>query len=229
MALALMAAVSPNPNADPLLWYLTRTFAVGAYITLFLTVVLGITRSLAHATNERVSWMLDELHIIAAILTGLLTAGHLLTLFFDPFYAFGLTNLLLPLSQPVSTLAVDLGVLALYALVALLLSSWLKPRISYAVWRAIHYASFAAFVLVTLHGWIAGTDSLTNWMPALYIGCSAGVAYLVGGRLLADDRRAARRRVVAGNGVPAALIAALVIAGIGPLVIFSIEGMFFTT
>lgn len=159
-------------SANPFLWYVTRAAAVSGYITLSLTVVLGLFRSLARFSrlrHARALWLLDELHPYLAVLTLAFVVFHLIALIFDPLIPFSLLNLLLPFDQPYRPLAVDLGVLALYTLAVVWLSSWVKRRIAYASWRALHYTSFLAFALVTFHGIFAGTDSAEPWMRLVYV------------------------------------------------------------
>jgi sulfoxide reductase heme-binding subunit YedZ len=184
-ALARAAAAAPSP----LLWYLTRTTAVSAYVTLTFAVMLGMLRGVSRSTGERLSWVVDELHQVLATIFGALVVLHLLTLFYDPFLPFSLTNLLLPVNEPYRPLAADLGVLALYTLVVVLCSSWIRRFIPYRFWRTVHYASFATFVLVTLHGLFAGSDTGEPWMRAVYAGASAAVGFLVLMRLLTRPRR----------------------------------------
>lgn len=176
-------------DTSPLLWYLTRTTAVSAYVTLTLAVMLGTLRGIARQSGERLSWIVDELHQVLATIFGALVGLHLLSLIYDPFLPFSVKNILLPINEPYRALPVDLGVLALYTLVVVLFSSWIRRFIPYRFWRALHYASFATFVLVTLHGLYAGSDTGETWMRAIYAGASAAVAFTVFMRLLTRPRR----------------------------------------
>ncbi len=193
-----------SATANPFLWYVTRAAATSAYITLAATVIIGLFRSLARVSrlrNSRVLWLLDELHPYLAVLTLALVVFHLLSLVFDPLIPFSLLNLLLPFDQPYRPLAVDLGVLALYGLAVVWLSSWLKRRITHASWRTLHYTSFIAFLLVTLHGIFAGSDSAEAWMRLLYIGVSGVVTALVLARIFwpATPQPASRSRVASAR------------------------------
>jgi predicted ferric reductase len=153
---------------------------------LVVTVDVGILRSIAGALRVRASWALDELHQFVALLAGAFVALHLLFLLLDPFLTppFTLANFLLPLDQPFRQIPVDIGVLALYALAIVLVSSWLRRSISYRTWRGLHYTSFVLFALVTLHGLFAGSDSGLPWTHALYIGSASSVVFLTVMRLL---------------------------------------------
>ncbi|HET9112048.1 MAG TPA: ferric reductase-like transmembrane domain-containing protein [Ktedonobacterales bacterium] len=175
------AAASAASTANPFMWYATRAAAVSAYILLTLTVLMGLARSLARVARIHVSWLVEENHQILAVITAIFVALHLLTLLLDPLIPFSALNLLVPFNEPYSPFAVGLGVIALYGMVAVLLSSWLRRRMSYGVWRTLHYASFVTFLLVTTHGIIAGSDTREAWMTLVYL-VSAG---LVGLGLLA--------------------------------------------
>ena len=168
-----------HASSSPFLWYVTRTMGVAAYVALSLSVILGMLRTVARKASERISWVVDELHQFIATLTGLLVLGHLLALKFDSFLPFSLLNLLLPFSEPYRPFAVALGVLALYGMILLLISSWLRRRIRYSWWRAIHYLSFLTFLAVTAHGWLAGSDSGEPWMRAIYAGATSAVLFLI--------------------------------------------------
>src|SRR5215472_3140882 len=74
--------------ASPTLWYVTRAMAVSAYVALTLSVMLGMLRTIARNSRERLSWVVDELHQFIATLAGVLIAGHLVTLLLDPFLPF---------------------------------------------------------------------------------------------------------------------------------------------
>lgn len=169
---------SATETADPHMWYLTRAMAIAAYLMLAVSVMLGMLRSIARQNRERLSWVIDELHQVFATLAALLVLGHLVTLLLDPFLPFTLSNLLLPLAEPYKPYPVRFGVLAVYGMVLLLFSSWIRRWIPYRTWRGLHYVSFLVFVLVTAHGYLAGSDASEPWSHAIYVGAGASVAFM---------------------------------------------------
>jgi predicted ferric reductase len=170
LALASVAASTANPT----LWYVTRASAVSAYVLLSASVILGLMRT----TRRQVPWWLDEAHRYLAVLIAGFVVLHLLSLVFDPLIPFTPLNLLVPVAEPYRPFAVALGVLGLYCLVAVSVSSWLRRRLTHTSWRTLHYASFGAFVLVTAHGVLAGADSGEGWMRLVYLGAGIIVALL---------------------------------------------------
>ncbi len=174
--------------SSPTLWYVTRTAAVAGYLALAVSVALGLLRTLARRTNERLSWTVDEAHQFLSILAVILIGVHLISLVFDDFQPFAWINLLVPLNEPYRPLATNIGVFAFYGLVAVSLSSWIKRAIPYNLWHLIHYLGIVTFALVTVHGWMTGSDTNEPFMRAIY-GASAGaVALIFALRLFASPR-----------------------------------------
>lgn len=165
-------------DVSPTLWYVTRMLGVSAYLALTVSVMLGMLRPIARLSGERLSWVSDELHQFIALLAWLAALGHLVALKLDPFIPFTLSNLLLPSDQPYKPFAVNLGVGAIYAMTMVLLTSWLRRHLSFALWRTLHFLSFVAFALVTAHGWQAGSDTNEPWMRGVYVGAIAAVGFL---------------------------------------------------
>ncbi|HEV2237237.1 MAG TPA: ferric reductase-like transmembrane domain-containing protein [Ktedonobacterales bacterium] len=174
-----LSLASVAATANPTLWYVTRASAVSAYVLLSASVVLGLMRT----TRRQVPWWLDEAHRYLALLVAGFVVLHLLSLAFDPLIPFAPLSLLLPVAEPYRPFASALGVLGLYCLVAVAVSSWLRRYIAHATWRTLHYGSFAVFVLVTAHGLLAGSDSGEAWMRLVYLGAAILVALLTIRRL----------------------------------------------
>ena len=152
--------------------------------------------STARTSGGRISWIVDEVHQFLGTTFGVLVGLHLLTLLLDPFISFTLLDFILPINEPYSPLAVGFGVVALWTTIVILASSWLRRHLPYRFWRLLHYAGFATFTLVTLHGLLAGSDANTIWMSALYIGAGSVVGLLTLARLLmrSDKARMAAER-----------------------------------
>jgi predicted ferric reductase len=173
-----LTSMVTSTEASPTLWYLTRAFAIAAYTVLTLSVALGVLQSIARRSGEHLSWLADELHQFLATLTGVLVVGHLVTLLLDPFLPFSVANLLLPLQEPYRPFPVELGVYALYGMVLLLFTSWLRRRVPYGLWRAVHYVSFLTFGLVTAHGLLTGSDAQEPWMRAVYAFAAGSIGFV---------------------------------------------------
>jgi DMSO/TMAO reductase YedYZ heme-binding membrane subunit len=145
--------------SDKFAWYLARSSGWVAFVLLACTVVwgvLGISRLIERKGLPR--WLLD-LHRHLAALTVVFTAIHLGALVGDNFMQIGWREIMVPFALEYRSGAVAWGVVAMYLLIAIQLSSWLRARMPRRWWRAIHFLSYPALWMVTVHGLRAGTDA----------------------------------------------------------------------
>jgi DMSO/TMAO reductase YedYZ heme-binding membrane subunit len=138
-------------------WYVARSGGIVAWAAAALAVVAGLQLSIRLVRRPAPAWMLD-VHRFLGGLAVAFVGVHLLGLALDDFIGFGLTDLLVPFASPYRPLAVALGVVAMYLLLAVEITSLLMRHLPRRMWRAIHFSSYAVFVLGTLHGLTAGTD-----------------------------------------------------------------------
>ena len=68
------------------------------------------------------------------------------------------------------------GVVAVYLLLAVELTSLARARLSKRVWRRVHTASFVLFVMATIHGLSAGTD--TKSTAARLVALAVGTVFV---------------------------------------------------
>jgi DMSO/TMAO reductase YedYZ heme-binding membrane subunit len=107
----------------------------------------------------------------------------------DSYVHFSLLNVLVPLSGDWHPLAVAWGILGLYLLLAVELTSLARTSLPRGLWRRVHYASFVVFVTTTLHGLTAGTDARSPALRLAYLAVSALVAALTAPRFLTSPGR----------------------------------------
>lgn len=184
-----------------MIWLLTRSAGVGAYLMLYLTVAWGLlatTSLVAKRVSKRSSTLFHGFVASAGLL---LLALHLIGLLLDRFVPFELLDLLVPYRASYRPFANTLGIVAMYATVVVVASSWVRKRLRPALWRAIHLLAVPAFAMALLHGVLAGSDSARVGMTLLYwiTGCSVLFLVIVRG-LTARPPRTQRSRPD-GSGV----------------------------
>ena len=59
-----------------------------------------------------------------------------------------------------------LGIVALYLLLAVWVTTLLRKRIGHRLWRRVHGLAFAVYAAATVHGLGAGSDTRTFWGTA---------------------------------------------------------------
>ena len=78
----------------------------------------------------------------------------------DSYITFDLASILIPFASEWRTTAVAWGVIGLYLLVAIQITSWppVRARLSRRTWRRIHLLSFPLLFLTAMQAGAAGTD-----------------------------------------------------------------------
>ena len=98
----------------------------------------------------------------------------------------------MPLASSWHPLAVAWGILGMYLLVTIEVTSLLRRHLSMRVWRGIHLLSYALFAVATVHLLTAGTDSADVLPETIAIGVGVVAVFL--GALLLTWRSAPRTR-----------------------------------
>ncbi|HUY21586.1 MAG TPA: hypothetical protein VMV22_04520 [Acidimicrobiales bacterium] len=166
-------------------WIVGRTLGLAAYATLVGLVVLGTW--LRHPWRHRWPLVHPEarlrLHATLGTATCVLVGGHVVALGADRYAGVGWPRTLVPDASTYRPVAVTLGVLALYFLVAVTATAALGGRLVGRHWRVVHRLATPTLLLVWFHGVLAGSD--TPRLRAVYAVSGALVASLLLSRALA--------------------------------------------
>jgi DMSO/TMAO reductase YedYZ heme-binding membrane subunit len=149
------------------LWYVARAGGLLSWVLLAAGVVWGLAlSSRVFGRRPRPAWLLD-LHRYLGGLAVTFVGVHVAAIALDTYVHFGLADVLVPFAGSWHPAAVAWGIVAMYLLLAVELTSLIRARLPLRVWRQVHYLSFPLFVLATVHALSAGTDR-TN--PAMQLG-----------------------------------------------------------
>jgi methionine sulfoxide reductase heme-binding subunit len=186
------------------MWYLSRATGMVAWVVLGITCLWGIlliTRMLKPA--DRPAWLLD-LHRYLGVLSLVTVAAHMATLVGDNWTHFGWSELFVPQASVWNRVAVTWGVIAFYLLVVIQVTSWFMKWIPRRLWHGVHLLSYVLFAMVTVHGFLAGSDSTNLVFFAIACGgCAillfALIARVLQGRAKRTHRAAAAQAVASSQ------------------------------
>ena len=165
-------------------WYAVRAAGILAYSLLWLSTLWGLL--LATRWFRKTGAFLATFHEFLSLLALVFALLHTLTLYFDAYLALTWAQILVPfMATSYRPLALGLGQIAFYLVVAVVLSFYVRKRIGNARWRALHYATFITYGLVLVHAVAAGTDSLWTPMRLFYLLSAASVLFMTYVRILA--------------------------------------------
>lgn len=168
-------------------WYLARSGGIVAWALLAGSVMWGLALSTKVLRGRpRPNWILD-LHRFLGGLALVFTGVHVLSLVLDSYVHFGPVEVLVPFTGTWHPVAVAWGVIGLYLLLAVELTSLVRKRISKRLWRSTHYLSFPLFLLTTVHALAAGTDRGAVLLRATVVVAGAVVIMMLFVRLTTND------------------------------------------
>ena len=157
-------------------WYVARSAGLVAWTLLTASMLWGLvlsTKAAIAGRRPRPAWTLD-LHRYLGGLATTFTAVHVGAVVADSYVHFGLASVLVPFASTWHPVAVAWGVVSMYLLAAVELTSLARRHLSRRIWRTIHLAAFPLYLSATAHAVSAGTDART-WLSVLAAAAGVGV------------------------------------------------------
>ena len=189
-----------------ILWFATRGAGIVSLILFSVVACLGL---LAVARTQSARWprfLTVELHRNLALLSVAFLAIHILSAVLDPFTNLGIGAALVPLASSYRPLPVAFGVVSVDLVAAVVVTSLLRGRIGHRAWRAVHWASYAAWPLAVEHTLTAGSDSFAPWMLVVQAACVFAVSAALVWRVTSGGTNRSRlARVTRGTADPIAV------------------------
>src|SRR3954471_834500 len=140
-------------------WYVARSSGFVAWGLILATIVWGLllaTKVLGRRPSP--AWLLS-LHRYLGGLTVAFDGVHVGAVLLDSYTSFGPTDVLVPFTGSWHPVAVAWGIVGMYLLAAIELTSLLRHRLSKRAWHAVHLLSYFLFATTTVHMLSAGTDA----------------------------------------------------------------------
>ena len=171
-------------TTDKHFWYLSRASGVIAYTLFWLAVVFGLllsTRLGKHFNAARVFALHQYLSLIAVGFA----AFHAGILLADNFLNLNLWQILLPFGFQTERVGVALGQLGFWLLFICAFSFYIKKYIGQSVWRWLHFLTFMAYMFISIHVFMVGSDSRALPLLLFYAASQTTVFVLMTYRLVA--------------------------------------------
>jgi len=139
-------------------WYVARSSGIVAWALIVATIAWGLllaTKVLGRRPGP--AWLLS-LHRYLGALTIAFVGVHVGAILLDTYTNFGLVDVLVPFTGSWHPMAVAFGIVGMYLLVAIEITSLVRHRMSKRAWHAVHLLSYLLFATTTIHMLTAGTD-----------------------------------------------------------------------
>ena len=140
-------------------WYLARSSGLTAWALVMSSIVVGISVSGRLPSESRTRRHLVGLHPWVSGTALFVVVLHVLSIVADSYVDISPAQALVPFASPYRTAAVAWGAIALWILLAVQLTSLARRWLTRRAWHGIHLLSYALAVLMTVHAFMAGTDT----------------------------------------------------------------------
>lgn len=168
-------------NAD---WYLMSGSGVVALILFTLVVALGIGTTKRMRLARMPRFVTLALHRNVALLAVTFLGVHIVAAMLDRYAKVGLAQIFLPTGTSHYSMHLGLGALAFDLLLAVLVTSLLRHRLSQPVWKSVHWLAYASWPVALAHGAGIGTNAASSWFTDVAVGCVLLVGATVTWRLV---------------------------------------------
>ncbi len=150
---------------DPqLTWFLSRASGVIALALITLSTVLGISASAGLTCARWPRFVTQGLHRNISLYVLAFTAVHVLFAILDDYVTITVTESVVPFVGTYRWFWMGLGTLSSNLMIAAIVTSLLRQRIGYEVWRAVHWTSYLCWPLAVVHSLGTGSDTRKDWM-----------------------------------------------------------------
>jgi sulfoxide reductase heme-binding subunit YedZ len=162
---------------DLFFWEIARASGLAAYAALCIAVLSGLaprTQALSFLANNRAVRALHDFTpwiVVPAALT------HIVALLLDATARIGVLDVVVPFRTSYGQLAIGLGTITVDLLIVVLVTTWMRRRMSNNAWQWWHRVSYVGFVTMFLHAMLSGTDLTSPVIAALSWASAIGIGY----------------------------------------------------
>jgi len=191
------------------LWYLTRATGVVALLLLTGAVVLGVLSTVRWRSGRVPRFLVAGLHRDVTLIAIAFVVVHVVTTVADGYAPVRLVDAVVPFVSAYRPIWLGLGAVAFDLLLALVLTSLLRVRLGFRMWRAVHWLAYASWPVALVHSLGTGSDARLGWMT------------FVGFASLALVAAAVLVRLALSAGAAPVRVASAAVALVAPLAIFA--------
>ena len=177
------------------LWYTSQATGIVSLVLYTVVMLLGITVAGQGRVPGLPRFSVVALHRSISLLSIVFLAAHIGTALLDSYVNISLVSTVVPFASSYEALWIGLGAVAVDLMIALVITSLLRDRISARFWRAVHWLAYAFWPIAIAHtvGLGAGSGSLiSGWGLWLTVGCVLAVAAALGWRVAVQLERSRR-------------------------------------
>jgi predicted ferric reductase len=192
----VLLAAETHQLSAPLLsessyWYLTRASGFISLVLFSVAFTLGLLTAGRVWSPRWPRFVTESLHRSMSLVAVCMVVVHVTTILFDRYVKISVVDTVVPFVSAYLPFWVGLGAIAFDVIIALILTSLLRTRLSRFWWRAVHWLAYLGWPVALAHTIGIGTDRL--WVlgvvaASVFMVLAAGVYRVAGWRRVAVRR-----------------------------------------
>jgi methionine sulfoxide reductase heme-binding subunit len=172
-------------------WYLSRASGFVSLTLFTAAAAFGLLTAGRVASPRWPRFVVEGLHRNLSLIAVVFVFVHALTLVMDEYVEISVLSVFVPFTSGYLPFWLGLGALAFDVLLALVITSLLRVRMSHRAWRAVHWLAYVGWPVAVAHTIGIGTDRA--WVLVV-VALSVTAVLGCGAYRLAGWRRVAQRR-----------------------------------
>jgi methionine sulfoxide reductase heme-binding subunit len=170
-------------NSSTALWYASRATGVVALLLLTAVMLLGLLVTRDKRLPGLPKFAVSGLHRNVSLLATAFVAVHVLTAVVDGYVTIPLTAAVVPLTSPYERFWLGVGAVGFDLMLASVITSLLRRRLSRKAWRAIHLTAYVCWPVAWFHSVFSSKDLQQGPLLAIGIVCALAVIAAAGWRV----------------------------------------------
>lgn len=142
----------------PWAWYISRASALVGFALLYISILFGLTIRMPFVQRILPTGSAMRVHCWISLHALMFALFHGVALIFDKFINFSLVDVFVPFASGYQTNLVALGVISLYIMTLLVITSYGRRFISQKTWRILHFGNIILYAASFVHAFYIGTD-----------------------------------------------------------------------
>ena len=183
-------------TAGTLPWYISRATGVVALVLLTAVMVIGILVNRQGRLPGLPRFAVTNLHRNLSLMAVVFIVIHVVTAVLDGYVSIPLVSGVVPFTSGYERFWLGLGAVSLDLMLALIVTSLIRGRLSHRVWKAVHWLAYASWPVAFAHSIGSSADLQGGPLLWLAVLCAAALAAALAWRLVTAARQVPRAQRV---------------------------------
>jgi sulfoxide reductase heme-binding subunit YedZ len=179
-------------TASTLPWYVSRATGVVSLVLLTAVMVIGILVNRQGRLPGLPRFAVTNLHRNLSLMAVVFIVIHVVTAVLDGYVSIPLISGVIPFTSGYEGFWLGLGAISLDLMLALIVTSLIRGRLSRRVWKAVHWLAYASWPVAFAHSIGSSSDLQGGLLLGLAVLCAAALAAALTWRLVLVARAVPR-------------------------------------